>query len=292
MPVSYTLFFIVVFFIFLFVTFPGEAIKNSIVNEISRNSPYLAEIERVRISPVTNINLDRVKVYRTRDGALEFDSVSINIPILALFSENPKIPFIAKKSDGEIKGYIRVNKNTGEIREISAKLESVRIDSLPAFLTRLDGKQELLQLQGVMEGELHVDVAPVPDGDFHFVINDIHVDNLKVNEMALPGLSGLNALVTGKIEENATNIEQFNVTGEGLDFHASGKAPLLWELSRGGGLLDLEYRLEVNGGQLAKFMPFLSGSPYVAKQRDGSLGGKVLGTVKNPQFEKSSVKRF
>ena len=292
MPVSYTLFFIVVFCIFLFVTFPGEAIKNRIVNEISRNSHYLTEIERASISPVNNINMDRVMVYKSRHRVLDFDSVSIKIPILGLFSETPKIPFIAKKGDGVIRGYVRVNKNTGDISEISAKLESVRIDSLPAFLTRLDGEQELVQLQGVMDGELHVDVAPVPDGEFHFVINAIHVDNLKFNEMALPALSGLTAQVTGTIEENATNIEQFNVRGEGLDFPASGKAPLLWELSRGGGLLDLEYRFEVNGGQLAKFMPFLSGSPYLAKQRDGSLGGKVLGTVKNPQFEKSSVKRF
>ena len=42
--------------------------------------------------------------------------------------------------------------------------------------------------------------------------------------------------------------------------------------------------------EYAKYKGILS--PYLAQQRDGSLGGKIIGTVSNPKFEKGSVKRF
>ena len=57
-----------------------------------------------------------------------------------------------------------------------------------------------------------------------------------------------------------------------------------------GGILDLGYRVEINDNDLAKYKTFLT--PYLAQHRDGSLGGKILGTVMNPRFEKGSVKRF
>ncbi len=55
-----------------------------------------------------------------------------------------------------------------------------------------------------------------------------------------------------------------------------------------GGILDLGYRVEITNKDLVKYKTFLS--PYLAQYRDGSLGGKILGTVNNPRFEKDSVK--
>jgi hypothetical protein len=41
---------------------------------------------------------------------------------------------------------------------------------------------------------------------------------------------------------------------------------------------------------MAKYKGLLA--PYLATQRDGSLGGKILGTIKNPRFEKGTITRF
>jgi hypothetical protein len=53
-----------------------------------------------------------------------------------------------------------------------------------------------------------------------------------------------------------------------------------------GGILDLGYRVEITDPKLSKYQTFLE--PYLAKYRDGSLGGKILGTLMNPRFEKGS----
>ena len=104
-----------------------------------------------------------------------------------------------------------------------------------------------------------------------------------------PSLSNLKSRFNGDIEDNLTNIKELSMKGNGIDIQITGTIPLLWEISKGG-ILDLGYRVEITDSDLAKYKTFLS--PYLAKHRDGSLGGKILGTVKNPRFEKGSVKRF
>jgi len=106
----------------------------------------------------------------------------------------------------------------------------------------------------------------------------------------LPSLGNLKSRFNGVIENKLTNIKELSVKGDGIDLQITGTAPLPWEIFKGGGILDLGYRVEITGNDLVKYKAFLY--PYLAKHRDGSLGGKIVGTIKNPRFEKGSVKRF
>ncbi len=286
-PLSYITFFVVAFFVFLFVTFPGDIVKQRIVAEIQNSTPYKVDIQSADVSAMLNVNLKGVKIYKSQNQFLELDSLTIKPSLFSVFSDSPKIPFNAKLHGGEIDGTLRVSKQNNDIEEVKAVIKGVRVDSIPDLLSQ-DGEAEIL-INGIMDGELYVQFDPTPKGEFSFEVEELHIDNLKVKGMKLPSLSKLKSRFNGDIEGDLTNIKELSMKGNGMDLQITGTAPLIWEISKGG-ILDLEYRVEITDNNLAKYKTFLS--PYLANNRDGSLGGKILGTVKNPRFEKDSVKRF
>ncbi len=286
-PLSYITFFVAAFFVFLFMTFPGDIVKQRIVSEIQNSTPYKVDIQSADISALLNVNLKGVKIYKSQNQFLELDSLTIKPSLFSVFSDSTKIPFNAKLHGGEIEGTVRLSKQNNGIQEVQATIKQVKVDSIPALLSQ-DGEEGVL-INGVIDGELYVRFDPTPKGEFSFEVKELNIDNLKVKGMKLPSLSNLKSRFNGSIEDNLTNIKELSVKGNGIDIQITGTAPILWEISKGG-ILDLGYRVEITDNDLAKYKMFLS--PYLARHRDGSLGGKILGTIKNTRFEKDSVKRF
>jgi len=282
-PFFYIVFFVVVFVVFLYSSFPTEGIKQQVISQITDNTPFQAEIGSASIAPPFSLKIKDMKLYRSKDRVLKIESLTVSP---SLFSSSNIIPFKAKLNGGEIKGTLSVNKSGRDLDEINAEVKHVNIDNLLAFMT---GSEEAPALSGALEGNLQIDFAPKALGEFNFTVEGLEVDNLMVKGIKFPALKGLQSVFSGNIEGRKTNIQELNLKGDGIDLQITGTAPLLWELSKGG-VIDLGYRLEITGGEYAKFKGMLT--PYLAQQRDGSLGGKIIGTVSNPKFEKDSVKRF
>lgn len=286
-PLSYISFFIVAFFVFLIITFPGDVIKQRIISEIQNTTPYKVDIKSADVSPLLNISLKQVVIHKSQTQFLELDSVTIKPSIFSVFSDSPNVPFTAKLHGGEIDGSVKVSKKNNGIEEIKADVKDLRIDAIPDLLSE-QGQAETL-IHGRLNGNLFVQFIPQPKGEFDFIVEGLELDNLKVKGMKLPSLTNLTSKFNGNIENDLTNISELSVKGDGIDLQITGTAPLIWEMSEGG-ILDLGYRVEITDNDLAKYKTFLT--PYLAKHRDGSLGGKILGTVMNPRFEKGSVKTF
>ena len=62
-PLSYITFFVVAFFVFLIMTFPGDIVKQRIVSEIQNSTPYKVDIQSADVSALLNVNLKGVKIY-------------------------------------------------------------------------------------------------------------------------------------------------------------------------------------------------------------------------------------
>jgi type II secretion system protein N len=285
-PFFYIIFFLVAFVVFLYSSFPTEGIKQQVISQITDNTPFQAEIGSVSITPPFSLKIKDMTLYRSKDNALKIESLTVSPSVFSLFSSNNIFPFKAKLNGGEIKGILSVNKSGSGLDEIKASVKHVNIDNIPAFMT---GSEEAPVLKGALDGNLEIDFAPKALGEFNFTVDGLEVDNLMVKGIKLPALRGLESVFSGNIEGRITNVEELNLKGDGIDLQISGTAPLIWELTKGG-VIDLGYRLEITGGEYAKYKGMLM--PYLAQQRDGSLGGKIIGTVSNPKFEKGSVKRF
>lgn len=284
-PLSYGIFFLLAFLFFLVITFPGDIIKNRIIAEIESATPYKAEIEKASVTPLLNVKLSGVKLYKSKDRFLPIDSLNIRPSIIGMITGSRKFPFEAKLLNGAVKGSVVMSASSPS--EIEATVKNIAIDSIPGFLSTDSGK--VISLGGVMSGSMDIVLEPQPKGDFEFEIDGLSMKDIKVKGMTLPSFTDLKSVVKGNIQANKTNIEAFSVTGKDIDLEINGTTPLLWEIPKGG-LIDLGYRLEIKGEQMAKYKTILA--PYLATQRDGSLGGKILGTIKNPRFEKGAITRF
>lgn len=284
-PFSYVVFFLAAFIVFIFITFPGELIKKRVIAEIESSTPYKVDIDEASVSPLLSIKLSGVKLYKTKDRFLNVDSLSIRPSVFALILGTKKFPFKAKLLNGEVVGSVSIAGS--RTREIEATVKHVTIDSIPALLSSDDAK--LFSLGGVMDGSMHIKLEPQAKGEFQFEIDRLYMKDIKVKGLSLPSFTDLKSVVKGNIDGKRTNILAFNVTGKDIDLEISGTTPLFWEIPKGG-LIDLGYRLEMKGAQMAKYKGLLA--PYLATQRDGSLGGKILGTIKNPRFEKGTITRF
>lgn len=285
-PLLYILFFIAAFFVFLYSSFPKEGIKSLIVSEITDNTPYIAQIGSASISPPFGLNIKDLKLKSSKQGVLVVDSLKVRPSVLSIFSSSTVIPFKAELGGGEINGTLIVNKSGSGLDEIDAEVKGVDIESIMSFVADSD---DALDMKGALDGKLKIDFSPSALGEFDFTAQGLTVDNIKVKGVKLPALNGLETVFSGNIEGRTTNVEELYMKGDGIDLKISGTAPLIWELAKGG-VIDLGYRLEITGGEYAKFKGMLT--PYLAQQRDGSLGGKIIGTVSNPKFEKGSTKRF
>ena len=284
-PLSYISFFVVAFFVFLILTFPGDIVKKRIISEIQNSTPYNVDIKTAGVSPLLNINLKGVTIHKSRTQFIELDSVAIKPSLFSIFSNSQNIPFTAKLHGGEVNGTLRVNKQTNKVEKIDASVKNLKVDAIPDFLSE-QGNSEIL-IHGRLNGDLFVEFIPQPKGEFDFVVEGLELDNLKVKGMKLPPLANLTSKFNGNIANELTNIDELSIVGDGIDIQITGAAPLIWDMSHGG-ILDLGYRVEITNNDLVKYKAFLS--PYLAQHRDGSLGGKILGTVNNPRFEKDSVK--
>ncbi len=282
---SYSVFFVLAFLFFLAVTFPGEVIKNRIIAEIESATPYKAEIEKASVTPLLNVKLTGVRLYKSKDRFIPIDSLSIRPSLLGVITGSRKFPFKARMLNGEVEGTVVMSASRAS--EIEATVKNVTIDSIPGLLSSDSGK--VLSLGGVMNGSMDIVLEPQPKGAFQFEIAGLSMKDIKVKGMNLPSFTDLKSVVKGSIEAKRTNIQELSVTGKDIDLEITGTTPLLWEIPKGG-LIDLGYRLEIKGAQMAKYKGLLA--PYLATQQDGSLGGKILGTIKNPRFEKGTISRF
>ncbi len=284
-PISYIAFFVVAFFVFLAVTFPGDIIKSRVIAEIQNNTPYNVDVNTADVSALLNINLKGVTIHKSRTQQIELDSVTIKPPFLSVFSDSHSIPFTARLHGGKIDGTIKVSKQGNRITEIEAEISDLNVDAIPDLLSS-GGSSDIL-IHGRLNGDLIVEFTPEPKGEFDFVVEGLELNNLKLKGVKLPTLANLTSKFNGNIANELTNIDELSIVGDGIDIQITGSAPLVWEMSKGG-ILDLGYRVEITNSDLVKYKTFLT--PYLAQHRDGSMGGKIMGTVMNPRFEKDSVK--
>lgn len=285
-PFLYIAFFIAAFFLFLYSSFPKEGIKSLVVSEIESNTPYQAHIESASLSFPLGLNVKELRLKSRANGVLVVDSLDVRPSVFSIFSSSTVLPFKAELGGGTIKGTLSVNKSGSGLDDIEAEVKGVEIDNVVSFMSN---SEEAPDLKGALDGTLSIDFSPNALGEFDFTAQGLSVDNIKVKGIKLPALNGLETVFSGNIEGEKTNVEELYLKGDGIDLKVTGTAPLIWELTKGG-VIDLGYRLEITGGEYAKFKGMLT--PYLAQQTDGSLGGKIIGTLNNPKFEKGSTKRF
>jgi type II secretion system protein N len=278
-PACYSLFFVSVFLVSLYLKFPVESVKQRIIYEIEKNTPFKADIKNVNVYPIFCLKIHDMKLYhKAKESYLDINELKLSPSILYLILGKLKLPYKANLMEGEAKGSFIYSFKTKQIEKVEANLAGINIEKISSIIpTNNFGKQGPTIL-GVLNGGFSFDLGSQTKGNFDFSISNLTLSNIRVRDFPLPSFSNLESNFKGYIENKITRVEEIKFKGDGINLMASGTMPILWNIKRGD-KIDLGLRLELKGTKLAGIKTFLAS--HLAPQGDGSLGGKIAGTVGN-----------
>lgn len=281
-PLSYLLFFVFFFLLFFYLSLPVDFIKKKIIHEIESNTPFEVEIGSVGVKPIIGLKAKQVKLYKEGKHIIGIDELEVGASLFSILSSGKKLPFKANLLDGDVKGNIVYNTKTKQIERAKAKLKNIDIKKLPSTLTAYLGMEENA-LKGTLEGEFLIDLKPDTKGAFDFKIFNLGVKNMKLSGFPVPPLINLESSFKGQIENGITRIEELKFKGKDFDLNLFGTMPLLWKITKGA-KIDLMVNLNI----LSKEAKLGIVRSFLTPQGDGSLGGKILGTIGNPRVVRQS----
>ncbi len=276
-PLGYLLFFAVFFLLFFYFSLPVDFIKEKIIYEIESNTPFEVKIGSVGVKPIIGLKAKQVNLYKEDKHVIEIKKLEVGASLFSILSSGKKLSFKANLLDGDVKGNIVYNSKTREIEEAKANLKNINIEKLPPGLTAYMGMEENA-LKGTLDGQFSVDFEPGIKGAFDFKIDDLGVKNIKLSGFPFPPFTNLESSFKGQIENGITRIEKLKFRGKDFDLNLFGTMPLLWEVTKGA-----KIELMVNLNILSKEAKLGIVRSFLAPQEDGSLGGKISGTIGNPR---------
>jgi type II secretion system protein N len=283
-PSCYSLFFVIVFLVVFYLTFPVESFRQRIMSEIETRTPFKADIKEVTVSPIFSLNIHNMKLYKAEKQLLNIDELKIRPSLFSLFFGTLNLPFKARVLGGEMTGTFVYSKETKHIEKAEATLTVVNVGKITSFIPANSGNKRL-SVQGFLKGNFSIAFNPEPQGEFAFDISKLGIKNLRVRGFLFPEFINMESSFKGKIENEVTKIEDLKLKGDGLNLVIVGTMPLLWKVKRGG-VIDLGLKLQLTNPKFAVFKRVLA--PYLVPQGNGILGGKIAGTFHNPKLVKDS----
>ena len=285
-PICYPLFFISVFVVFFYSSFPEEAVKQRIIYEIGKRTPLTVEIRNVSISPITRIRAYGVNLYKDKELFLVIDELKGTPSLLYLIINKLKVSFEANLYGGEAEGALFYSFKNSKITKAEGKIEKGidigRIRVIPAAL----GSEDSL-VQGILNGYFSLGFVAQPTGDINLTINDLLIKGVKIaGGFPLPDFGKMQSSFKSHIEKGLTKVDELEFKGSKIDLTLSGTTPLLWQITKHGTIdLSVNLRADRNVGQAITGLL----TAFLATQRDGTLGGKIVGTISRPSIVKQVV---
>lgn len=278
------IFFLLFLVLFLYLTFPTEALRKRVESEIDNNTGFNAQIGKISISPflelkITDLNLDKTE----KDISLRIDELRVKPSVFSLLLKNKSLPFEAKIGEGKIDGTIAFSSETKSLNSIRADFENIHTDLIASFTkSGADSPEFDGNIDGIININFPGGSSSDVNGGFNFTSKNMSISKLKIEGFTLPSYQNLLVNLNGKIEKKKTFIDELSFEGSDFDLLLAGSMPLVWEVKKGG-KLDLKLNLniksdEAKAGLLQAFMK---------KETDGSLSAKIAGTTSKPKFIKS-----
>ena len=270
--------------LFLYLTFPTEALKKRVEAEIEKSTGFNAQISKIAISPFLELNINGLDLEKKeKDINLNIDKLKLKPSLFSLMLDRKSFPFNAEIGEGKIHGTLVYASKSNKLNSVRADIINIHTDLITTFTKSGVDSPEF---DGSINGKINIvfkDRRPGDaSGNFNFVSKNMSIKNLKFEGLKLPGYNDLLVNLNGKIERKKTVIDELSFKNKDFDLMLIGSMPLLWDI-RKGGKLDLSLNLNINSD--AAKMGLLQA--IMKKETDGSLSAKIAGTPSKPKFIKS-----
>lgn len=271
----YLLFFILAFSAFLYLTFPTEDFRQRIVYEIENRTPFDTDVKSVRISPTLKLTAYGISLSRAEKPFLDIDDLEVSSSFLNLFSSVSSLPFEAHLLGGETEGILEYDFKKEKLVGLDARLSGISLERI-MFMVPAEIRKQSPLIQGSIDGSFSVKLNSLSQGEFNFKISKLGVRDIRLKNFAVPDFVNMESVFKGKINKGITQVEELRLEGDDIHLKLSGTMPLLWKVHHGG-KIDFKFQFLSVGDKLGLLRAFLT------PQKDGTMGGKIVGTLISPK---------
>lgn len=289
MKLRYTLFFLLAFLLFLYLTFPEETLKQRIEREVSANSDFDVSITDLYITPTFDIEMKKIVISLGDAPLFIIDSLELDPGIFALMTNTLDVDYSSRLMGGRAGGNVVYETRTGRLRKTVLRLDDIALDKvsriLPVLFGLLDGTPTL---GGTISGVARLELSSSLMGDFEFGSPQLSVKDLSIRNSNIPGgkftipeLTNLNTTIKGSFRDSRTYIERLDFQGEELDLRISGVMPQPGRSFKGR-RIDFTLDVKTTHPKLSFVSLFLNPRP------DGGSGARIVGTWDRPVLVRES----
>lgn len=284
-PLSYGSFFVLIFLFCFYYLLPTDEIREKIVSGIEMNTPFEAKVDKVSVAPIVSVRVHDLELYRSGQLYLKLDDVSIRPSLFSLLSKYLKLPFRANLMGGEVSGNLIYDYKTEQIVGLNAKLKGIDVDKFHPFMSGYLGMTGE-KLAGILNGEFSLDLSSDASGVFSFTVDEMSISNFKLIGFPIPPFKNLESTFAGTVQDGVTEVDELSFKNKDFDLNMRGSIPPLWNITRGA-KIDMMVNLNIlsNAAKIEIVKSLLS------PMDDGTLGGKLLGTVGSPRLVRDSARQ-
>jgi len=289
--IGYLAFFLTFFLIFLYSTFPSEYLGNLIIRSINKQTPYDISAEKVNVSPFLNFSLKNIRVMVDGREVLFIDDLDIKPSLRTIFSDRLDLPFSATALSGGLDGVIRLDPNSKKVYEFNARANGLNIQKIISSTAKRGEARSYPSFAGFLYGEIDISLADQPSGTFKFEIPNLDISNISVEGFSLPDFNDFKTIISGKILNTDMLFDEFSFNGVHTQLLLKGKIPVPWLINKES-IIDLPFKFQTTDPKLKVVKNLLDKKKILAMLGDGSLGGKIEGTLGNPRIGKHNTGMF
>ena len=284
--VSYLIILFITLALFVYLTFPVDSLKKRVAYELENNLGYTVEIKALNFNPYLEFDLSEIRITRPGASQVVVDQLRLKPYPLSILKGDNKIGYAAEVFNGDIKGYIKLDKKSNNIGYLSANLNE--IDSSKLFSV-VESDKNRPRLAGNIRGEIELELKSTKkasnevNGTYNLSSDNFSISNLRLESFTLPPYNNLTANLNGKIDNVNAKVKNLQFKNKNFDLTLYGTMPLPWKMKRMD-KIDMSYKLLLHSTE-AK-LSFLTA--FSSLDRDGSYGGKIRGTISKPKLVKNT----
>ncbi|MCK6502861.1 type II secretion system protein GspN [Myxococcota bacterium] len=284
--------FVLVFFLALYLHFPGQAAADRLSWQVQEASggKWLIQAADARIWRGAGLALEDVVLFKREAGrkraaegtespavpVLRVDDLALRARLLPLLRGERSAAFAAELYGGHLDGVVGQSATERRLRLDGADIDLARIP--------LEGEDWSIDATGALSvvGDLALGVEEIKEsqGELKIELTDLVFQQATVMGMTLEPTPFTEAVLAFEVKEGKAEVTQGRFTSEPVDITVKGEVVLNKALERSRLKLELEVRFSEQFDKLARMAPDLKS----ARDEDGVYHFKVSGTLDSPRL--------
>ncbi len=282
---SYFGLFAIFFFVFLYITFPYDAVKNAVVAQIESKAPVSVQIDKFSPYRMTGFEVQNVMITNDLDKSqvyFQVDKARVRMHILPFLSGKLKADYDLYGMGGGVAGQMILK---GSEFAIAANFKGLDI-------ARAGADKQLKQfgevrINGTMDGKMELylnsEDKKASQGMVRFEYRNLRMMNSTILQNKLPDILFKDpAVVQFSLKNRNMTIDEWNLSSENLEVKASGRITLREKIENS--RFNMKFSVKPSEAIEDSFGAFVMVLPE--PDNDGFYNFTFSGTAKNPKFKK------